>query len=316
MKIPYVIKIIFSIFILFSSQIIVAMDNNVYKKEIETWRNERVARLIKPDGWLSLIGLHWLKEGKNRIGSAANNDIIIEKLPKHVGIITLKDNSAIISYDKNLPASLFNGSGDLPVAMSINGNAKDPWSSPLLPDSADHPTVVKSGTVSFYLIQRGNKSGLRVKDSAAETLKNFVGLDYFDIDPEWRIEARWEAFNPPHEIEIPTIIGTVEKYPIPGVAIFEREGREFRLIPYLENPEDKQLFLVFADRTSGKETYGAARFLYTDMPKDGKIVLDFNKAYNPPCAFTSYATCPLAPPENRLDLRVTAGEKKYRGSAH
>jgi uncharacterized protein len=168
--------------------------------------------------------------------------------------------------------------------------------------------------VMFYLVQRGDRFGLRIKDSAAPTRKNFLGLDYFDIDPGWRIEAKWEAYDPPHEVEEPNVLGEVDKVIVPGAAIFEHDGKTFRVEPVIETPGDTELFLVFADRTSGKETYGAARFVYTEPPKDGKVIIDFNKAYNPPCAFTPYATCPLPTAQNRLNTRVTAGEKKYRGA--
>jgi uncharacterized protein (DUF1684 family) len=128
------------------------------------------------------------------------------------------------------------------------------------------------------------------------------------------VEATWVPFDPPHELEIGSVLGTVNKEKVPGKAVFTRDGHTFELFPIQEDADS--LFFVFADRTSGKETYGAARFITTGLPKDGKVVVDFNQAYNPPCAFTPYATCPLAPPENRLDLRVTAGELKYRGSHH
>ncbi len=133
------------------------------------------------------------------------------------------------------------------------------------------------------------------------------------MDSAWRIVADWIPFDPPQTLETANVIGQMERYPVPGRAVFERDGHRHELLPVIEVPGDEQLFLIFADGTSGRETYGAARFLYADPPREGKIVLDFNQAYNPPCAFTAFATCPLAPPENRLDLRVTAGEKKYRG---
>jgi uncharacterized protein len=183
----------------------------------------------------------------------------------------------------------------------------------LLDDGHEKPTTVAFGTVSFYLVERNGEFGLRVKDSDAPMRKNFLGLDYFDVDPSWRIEAKWEAYDPPHEVEEPNILGKMDKVVVPGAAVFTRDGKSYRLEPVIETPGDKNLFLVFADKTSGKETYGAARFVYTDPPKDGKVVIDFNTAYNPPCAFTSYATCPLPTAQNRLAMRVTAGEKKYRG---
>jgi uncharacterized protein (DUF1684 family) len=124
--------------------------------------------------------------------------------------------------------------------------------------------------------------------------------------------ADWVPFDPPHELKIGSVIGTIDTVKVPGKAVFHRDGHTFELLPYQEEPGG-ELFFVLADRTSGHETYGAARFLYAALPQNGKVVLDFNKAYNPPCSFTPFATCPLAPPENRLDLRITAGEKKYRG---
>jgi uncharacterized protein (DUF1684 family) len=158
----------------------------------------------------------------------------------------------------------------------------------------------------------GEHIGLRIKDSEAPTRTGFVGLDYFDIDPSWRVEAKWEAYDPPREVEEPNVLGEIDKVIVPGAAVFERDGKTFRVEPVIETPGDTELFLVFADRTSGKETYGAARFVYSEPPKDGRIVIDFNKAYNPPCVFTPYATCPLPTQQNRLNARVTAGEKKYR----
>ena len=272
-----------------------------YTKQIDTWRAQRVERLKAPDGWLSLIGLHWLKDGRNTVGSAKDNDVVLAKGPAHLGAITLKAGHATMELDAKSGAT-------------INGRKEK--SARLLDDSHDKPTTVAFGSASFYLIGRNGKYGLRVKDSAAEARTHFVGIDNFPTDPSWRIEATWTAFDPPHQLETPNVLGQIDKFPVPGKAVFKRGGKTYEVLPVLEEPGAKQLFLIFADRTSGKETYGAARFLYADMPKDGKIVLDFNKAYNPPCAFTPYATCPLAPPENRLDLAVTAGEKKYRGGDH
>src|SRR5699024_7056876 len=142
--------------------------------------------------------------------------------------------------------------------------------------------------------------------------EHFRGLAYFPVDPSWRIEAAWHPAAPGEVLEMGTAIGTIEKHPVAGRAVFERDGVRCELLPVVEAPDDGRYFLVFADQTSGKETYGAARFLYTEPPRDGRVVLDFNKAYNPPCVFTAFATCPMAPPENRLALRVTAGEKAYR----
>lgn len=269
-----------------------------YTKQIETWRAQRVERLKAPGGWLSLIGLHWLKDGANTVGSAKGNDIVLAAGPARLGTVTLKDGKATIALDAKAGATI---------------DGKDAKSAPLLDDSHEKPTTVAFGTASFYLIDRNGKKALRVKDSEAKTRKEFRGIDAFPIDPSWRVEATFEAFKPAHTLDIPTVLGTVDKMTVPGKVTFTREGKRYTLLPVLESTDAKDLWFIFADRTSGKETYGAARFLYADLPKDGKLTVDFNKAYNPPCAFTPYATCPLAPPENRLGLAVTAGEKKYAG---
>ena len=283
-----------------------AADIDSYKHSIEQWQAGRVERLTAPDGWLSLIGLEWLKDGTNRVGSATDNDIVLNAGPAHLGVVTLAhDGSMRIALDKDSGATI-DGKAVMEAALVDDLHAGA--------DAA--PTRVSFGTASFYVIDRDGRKGLRVKDTEAPTRKHFVGIDAFPIDPSWRIEATWVPAAPGETLEMGSVIGTIDKYPVPGKLEFTRDGKRFEILPVIEEPGDAQYFIVFADRTSGKETYGAARFLYIDPPKDGKVVLDFNKAYNPPCAFTPFATCPLAPPENRLDLRVTAGEKNYRGSNH
>jgi uncharacterized protein (DUF1684 family) len=283
-----------------------AADVDSYKHSIEQWQAGRVERLTAPDGWLSLIGLEWLKEGANRVGSAVDNDIVLGAGPAHLGVVTLAhDGSMRIALDKDSGATI-DGKAVMEATLVDDLHAGA--------DAA--PTRVSFGTASFYVIDRDGRKGLRVKDTEAPTRKHFVGIDAFPIDPSWRIEATWVPAQPGEMLEMGSVIGTIDKYPVPGKLEFTRDGKHFEILPVIEVPGDAQYFIVFADRTSGKETYGAARFLYIDPPKDGKVVLDFNKAYNPPCAFTPFATCPLAPPENRLDLRVTAGEKNYRDSNH
>jgi uncharacterized protein (DUF1684 family) len=283
-----------------------AADVDSYKHSIEQWQAGRVERLTAPDGWLSLVGLEWLKDGANRVGSAAGNDIVLSVGPAHLGMVTLAhDGSMRIALDKDSGATI-DGKAVMEATLVDDLHAGA--------DAA--PTRVSYGTASFYVIDRDGRKGLRVKDTEAPTRKHFVGIDAFPIDPSWRIEATWVPAQPGEMLEMGSVIGTIDKYPVPGKLEFTRDGKHFEILPVIEVPGDAQYFIVFADRTSGKETYGAARFLYVDPPKDGKVVLDFNKAYNPPCAFTPFATCPLAPPENRLDLRVTAGEKNYRDSNH
>jgi len=277
-------------------------DPAAYAQQIKQLRDARVARLTSPNGWLSLIGLEWLKVGANRVGAAADNDIVLKAGPAHLGTVTLgKDGSLHIAMARDSGATI-DGKTVADAALIDDAHVT----------GSANPTMVSFGHANFYVIDRDGRKALRVKDSDAETRTHFLGLDYFPTDPSWRITADWVPFNPAHKMEIGSVIGTIDKVDVPGKAVFKRDGHTYELMPYQEEPGG-DLFFVIADRTSGKETYGAARFMDVPLPKDGKVILDFNLAYNPPCAFTPYATCPLAPPENRLDLRVTAGEEKYRG---
>lgn len=274
-------------------------ENDRYREDIERWYAARIARLTAPDGWLSLSGLDWLHPGANRIGSASDNDIVLAKAPARLGTVTWADDGTVSITLADGAAATIDGERHVHAVMQDDSHAR--------------PTTIAFGTTNFILIDRGGRKGLRVRDSAAATRTDFAGIDRFPVDPAWCIDAEWQPLAPPFLLSTMTVIGTLESHPAPGKAVFEKDGQRCEVYPMLETPGDTQLFLVFADATSGKETYGAARFLYADLPRDGRIVLDFNRAYNPPCAFTPYATCPLAPPENRLPLRVAAGELKYRG---
>jgi uncharacterized protein (DUF1684 family) len=275
---------------------------NAYEAEIGKWRSARVDRLKAPNGWLSLIGLDWLKDGKNTVGAAKSNDIVLAAGPANMGTVTLDKGKVTFETDPR---------GGMTNAVTVDG--KHVKKTSLTDDASGEPSVVQAGSASFYVIDRNGRKGLRVKDTNAKARSGFTGIDYYPIDPSWRVEAKFTPFNPPHTLEIPNVIGQVDKMPIPGKVEFERDGKKYTLLPVLEEPDAKELWYIFADRTSAKETYGGGRFLYSEMPKDGKVVVDFNKAYNPPCAFSPHATCPLAPTENRLAIPVTAGEKKYRG---
>jgi uncharacterized protein (DUF1684 family) len=271
------------------------------RQEIMKWRSDRAARLKAPEGWLSLIGLHWLVEGPNTFGSDPSGTIVFKaKVPPRLGTLNLSKGVTTLE-----PAA---GAG-----LTIDGK---PVTAPvvLIPDSDPKgPTVVQVGTVRFQVIRRNERFGLRVKDSESEPRANFRGIDYFPIDPKWRVEARFEPFNPPRHIAMPNVLGITTDEIAPGMLAFTVGGKEYRIEPILEEGT-KDYFIVFKDATSGKDTYHAARFVYAPpADKSGRTFIDFNKAYNPPCAFTPYATCPLPPPENRLPFRVEAGEKKYAG---
>jgi uncharacterized protein (DUF1684 family) len=269
-----------------------------HENDVARARAHRLDLLSAPGGWLSLIAFDWLQEGANRIGSATDNDIILSAGPAHLGTIVLgTDGVATIELAQDSGATV---DGRAVQRAALRDDAK-----------GSTPSEVRFGSVKLFVIERDGRKAVRVKDEQAETRTGFQGLEYFPVDPSWRVVADWVPFDPPYELELGTVLGTIEKEKVPGKAVFTRDGRTFELYPVQEVPE--ALFFVFGDLTSGKDTYGAGRFLDTGLPVDGKLVIDFNEARNPPCVFTPYATCQLAPPENRLDVRVEAGELKYRG---
>ena len=274
-----------------------AMAMSEHQQEVAAWRAGRIERLTAADGWLSLIGLHWLPAGTTQtLGNGVGNDVDLERGPTRLGTLTWEDGRARFAADADI---------------NIDGKAVTRVE---LSSVDDQPApIVRFGSVSFQLIERGGKHALRVKDSEAPTRTGFVGIPYFETDASWRIDARFEAYDEPRTIEIATVVGTLEEYPNPGRIVFERDGKTHSIEALVEEGTE-QYFLIIADRSSGKETYGMARYLYAGPPVDGRIVVDFNRAYNPPCAFTAYATCPMPPEGNRLDLYVSAGEKNYVGA--
>ena len=273
------------------------MTGSTYPEEIETVRRGRLERLTAPRGWLTLVGLEWLKPGENRVGADSDADVVLRGVdaPPFAGTIELTDGTARFTP---APRADVTHEGRL-------------ISEPLvLRDDLDgEPTLLEIGTLSFHLIRRGDRLGIRVRDVQAESRTGFAGLRYFPTDPSWRISARFEA-TPGRSIDVPDLLGVVESTTTPGMLVFERDGAEHRL-DALEGDDQRGLWLIFGDATNASETYPGGRFLYTQPPAGDRVVVDFNLAYNPPCVFTPYATCPLVWPANRLDLAVTAGEKRY-----
>jgi uncharacterized protein (DUF1684 family) len=188
----------------------------------------------------------------------------------------------------------------------------------LMSDAKDSPTVLASGSLRFFVIERAGNVGVRVRDVESPRKKNFLGLEYFPIDPQWAFDARFEPYEPKRHIKIVNILGMEEEMESPGAVVFTKGGQEWRLDAVLGEPDAKELFVMFADGTSGRETYGAGRFMYISFPTGGRAVVDFNKAYNPPCAFTPYATCPLPPKQNYLPIAIRAGAMTYPqpGASH
>ncbi|MFY0564992.1 DUF1684 domain-containing protein [Archangium lansingense] len=263
--------------------------------ETRAWHQKRIANLTSEEGWLSLVGLHWLKEGDNRVGSAPESEVVFPAgTPAHLGTLTQKDGKVTLAVQPGVSLT----------------RAGQPFTGGELGASESEKDVLALGSLHFYLIRRGERLGIRVKDSEAPARKQFHGIPTWPVSAAWRIEGRFEPATTPRKISVPNVLGVVEEMPSPGTIVFTVNGQEYRLDPVQENSTEP-LFIIFADQTNRTESYGAGRFLHTDPPKDGKVVLDFNRAYNPPCAFSAYATCPLPPPQNRLKLRVEAGEKRY-----
>jgi uncharacterized protein (DUF1684 family) len=269
-----------------------------YKTELDSWRRARQAELTAEDGWLSVTGLYWLAEGDNPCGSRAGSRVLLPKsAPERLGVFVRQGQRVSVRVEPGVA-----------VKTSLNSvTAMD-----VLSDVTGSPDVLRTGSLSIALIDRGGELGIRVKDSEAPSRKGFKGQSWYPPDTGYRVTARFVPAAPGASLEIANVLGQIQKLPSPGEAVFTLAGHELRLTPVLEAPDAKELFFIFRDETAARETYGAGRFLYTELPKDGSVVLDFNKAENPPCAFTAFATCPLPPKTNRLPVRVEAGEKWNR----
>jgi uncharacterized protein (DUF1684 family) len=264
--------------------------------EAETlaWHARRLEQLKREDGWLTLVNLHWLDEGETVAGSAEDAALKLPpSAPRRLGTFTRRGSEVRFT-----PAA----------GMEISAGGKRFQGGAVRTDAAGAPDVLRHDTLQLLAIVRGERVGIRVRDSAAETRRNFHGIPRFPVRAEWRKEARFESAAGGRTVSVPNVLGEVEDVPLAGTATFTHEGKEHRLEA---TSEGDKLFLVFGDLTNRKETYGAGRFLYADAPVGGRVILDFNRACNPPCVFTPYATCPLPPKQNKLAIRVEAGELRY-----
>ncbi len=272
--------------------------------DYQAWKSTRLTNLTQPTGWLSLIGLHWIDAGTHSLGSAKNNAIQLAAGPKRLGEISLGADGQLRLVLKSIKNVLINGQA---------ATAKDIV---LLTDKSGKPTEVAIGTMSFFAIDRSGKLALRVKDSSAKTRTGFKGIDYFAYNQDFHVIGKFEAYATPRTIDVATIVGTIEPTPNPGRAVFELQGKTYTL-ELLEGADEQHFFTVIGDRTNGKTTYGMARFLAgTIDPAKKTVDLNFNALYNPPCAFTAFATCPMPPEGNRMNIELPVGEKKYAGGAH
>ncbi|HMF42958.1 MAG TPA: DUF1684 domain-containing protein [Polyangia bacterium] len=273
--------------------------DSAYVHEIEAWQRERLQRLTADGGWLTVAGLVWLKPGPNRFGTDAANDVVLPagSAPPRAGKFVLEGGRVRVEVEPGVAVTLAGKPVTRAALRSDAGGAE--------------PDVLSLGALTMQIIDRGGRLGVRIKDMKNPARARFKGLHYFPIDPRYRIVATFVLHPKPVTLDVPTVLGTVERMPSPGYASFALDAApgapHLRLDAVLE-PGETQLFFIFRDRTAGKTTYGGGRFLYADPPTNGKVVIDFNRAYSPPCAFTPHATCPQPPENNRLPVAIEAGE--------
>jgi uncharacterized protein (DUF1684 family) len=265
-----------------------------YQQSVEQWRKDYEATLNSDDGWLTVAGLFWLHEGKNPFGSDPLNDIVLPagSVPAVAGYFDFRQGKTWVHVNHGVPITL----QGKPIEFAE-----------LLPDSTSDR--LKVGTLTLYLHASGDRYAIRLKDKNSKIRRDFKGLRWFPIDESYRVVATFVLYNPPKRIRMQTVMGDTDIVPIVGYVTFTVGGQDCRLDA--QAGESGALSFVFRDLTSGDETYPSARFLDTDAPKSGKVVLDFNEAYNPPCAYNPYTTCPVPPPGDRLRVKIQAGEKMY-----
>lgn len=287
-----------SALILLAAAALAAQTPADYLAAHQAWRSERQQALAAPDGWFSLVGLAFLSTGATEAGSDPDLPVVLrsEQVPPRAGVFRLVQ--GMVSFQAR-PGARITLRGE-PVTEVV-----------LKTDADGAPDVLEAGTLRFHVIRRGDRFAVRVKDTASPALAAFHGVEAFEPDLAYRVTATFQPFKTPRQVPIPTVLGTPETMTSPGLVRFRLKGRSYTLQPVQEGGPEAKFFFIFRDATAGVETYPAGRFLYADPPKDGKLVLDFNRAINPPCAFTTFATCPLPPKRNRLAVRIPAGEKTY-----
>ena len=265
-----------------------------YEHELAEWRNQRVATLKGADGWLNLAGLYWLEEGPNSFGASADNDLVAPagSAPK-LGEFLVDNGTVTFRTEPGVDVFL----GESPVTEIL-----------LADDQEKEATLLTSGSLGWTVIRRMDRLGVRLRDYDHAAVASFTGIESYAADPSWRLEARFEPYPEPRTIRVPTVVEGLGWEPtVPGTLEFEARGQSLSLEAYRS---DDGFLIVFADGTTGDTTYPAGRYLAANLPSDdGTTILDFNKAYNPPCVFSEYATCPLATPRNRLPVAIEAGEK-------
>lgn len=273
------------------------MNDPFVKAELK-WRKDRDERMKKPNSWLTIAGLFWLEEGVNNFGSNGDNDVILPaySAAPYLGTLTLRNGVVELKTTE---------------ASGITIDGQPVTSKQLHTDMDEKRDEMELGQLRFWIIKRGDRYALRLRDLSAKRFKEYHGIDYYPISKDYRVFAKLVPYPEPKKEIIPTVVGTEEEFTIPGYLEFDLLGIKHRLDPFVVESDSTVYFLIIKDATSGKTTYGAGRYMYPEILADGRVELNFNRAYNPPCAFTPYATCPLPPPQNILDIELEAGEKRY-----
>ena len=273
------------------------MDPEVHGSEIQAWHARRLEGLRQPDGWLSVIGLDWLEPGENRFGSDSTNAVVfpaVAGVPGRVGSFFLEGDGVRMEVEPG---------------VQVTHEGETVTSLVLFSDATGRPATARLGSLRWQVIQRQDLIGIRLRDTANAALEEFDGIETFPVSLDWRIPASFDRYDPPRVIEVPNVLGMISEQPSPGAVVFRAGGERLRL-DVSGDPRGNSFSIVFGDMTNGIETYGGGRYLSVDAPDEhGRTFIDFNKAYNPPCVFTAFATCPLPPRQNHLPVRIEAGEK-------
>ena len=272
-------------------------DTPSYRAQLDSWHRQRIESLTSETGWLNLAGLFWLKDGDNKAGTAAGNDLTLPagKAPNRLGTFRLAN--GVVQFEAAPGA-----------AVQANNEPVTKTTTLFAPDLTK-PVTLASGSLRAFVIKRGSRYALRLRDLQSPLLTDFKGIDRFPADESFRVKAQLELPTEARTIPILDVTGQTAQQPLAGTLVFDLDGKTHRLDAISEG--DK-LFILFGDATNTHDTYGSGRFLYVGKPgADGQTVIDFNRSINPPCAFTPFATCPLPPKQNRLAVAITAGEKRY-----
>jgi len=286
-----------------AAQTAVTSTESEWRQDVATWREMRAKQIDAPGGWLTLVGMEWLKPGANSVGAASDNQIHVQaEAPDHIGLLTVSGKTV----------QLLSIAGGFPPDLQINGQPAREGQLAI----GVKPSVIRWHGLSMVVVDRGGRYALRIEDADSPTRKAFRGLNWYAPDPQFSVEATWTPYTPPHIEKIPTVIGATLDLPVPGVAAFTLAGQTFTIEPVLETPESKTLLFIVSDQTGKQTTYAGGRYLHAPFPDHGldkpsKLILDFNRLENSACAYSTYASCPLPPVKNRLPIAIEAGEKRF-----